>query len=144
MIKAEMDRQQAPQGETGTKLVLLVDDDTDFLYQQKLMFESRGWRVLTAEGEAQACEILAQAHPDLAIIDLMMENADGGFSLCYHIKKKDPAIPVIMVTSVTNETGLDFDTTTDDERSWIKADALLAKPIRFEQLEREIERVMRK
>ena len=29
---------------------------------------------------------------------------------------------------------------TDEERSWIQADALLAKPIRFEQLKREIDR----
>ena len=30
---------------------------------------------------------------------------------------------------------------TEEERSWIKADALLAKPIRFEQLKAEIDRL---
>ena len=39
----------------------------------------------------------------------MMENVDAGFTLCYHIQKKDPTIPVILVTSVNSETGLDFD-----------------------------------
>ena len=40
--------------------------------------------------------------PDLAIVDLMMEYKDSGFALCYHIKKKDPSIPVILVTAVTS------------------------------------------
>ena len=39
----------------------------------------------------------------------MMENPDAGFTLCHHIRKKDPSIPVILVTSVNSETGLDFD-----------------------------------
>jgi CheY-like chemotaxis protein len=63
--------------------------------------------------------------------------------LCYRIKKQDPTIPVIMVTSVTSETGLDFDATTKEERSWIKADALLDKPVRFEQLQREMNRLLK-
>ena len=78
--------------------------------------------------------MLAQTRPDLAIVDLMMEYKDSGFALCYHIKKKDPSIPVILVTAVTSETGLEFDAATEEERSWVKADAMLAKPLRFEQL----------
>lgn len=123
-------------------LVLLVDDDEDFLFQQRLQLEAAGFRVVAAQGQRQAEEILKAQRPDLAVIDVMMENPDAGFTLCYHIKKKDPSIPVILVTSVNSETGLDFDMTTDEQRSWIKADALLAKPIRFEQLKGEIDRVL--
>jgi CheY-like chemotaxis protein len=72
-----------------------------------------------------------------------MENPDAGFTLCYHIRKRDPSIPVILVTSVNSETGMEFATATDRERSWIKADALLAKPVRFEQLRREIDRLLK-
>ncbi len=57
------------------------------------------------------------------------------------MKKKYPGMPVVLVTAVTSETGLEFDAATDEERSWVKADALLAKPVRFEQLKREIERL---
>ena len=39
----------------------------------------------------------------------MMENPDAGFTLCHRIRKQDPSIPVILVTSVNSETGLDFD-----------------------------------
>ncbi len=125
------------------KTVLLVDDDSDFLFQQRVRLEQAGFEVLAAAGESQAQEILAEKRPDLAVIDVMMENPDGGFTLCHRIHKKDPTIPVILVTSVNTETGLDFDPTTAEERSWIKADAMLTKPIRFEQLMGEIDRLLK-
>jgi hypothetical protein len=40
------------------------------------------------------------------------------------------------------ETGIEFDAQTPDERSWIKADTLIQKPVRPEQLIREIERLL--
>ena len=124
------------------KTVLLVDDDPDFLYQQQRQLEAAGLTVITAENEKQAENILAEVRPDLAVVDLMMDNVDGGFTLCYHIKKLDPAIPVILVTSVNNETGLHFDAADPEQQSWIKADAFLSKPIRFEQLKKEVDRLL--
>jgi two-component system, OmpR family, response regulator len=124
------------------KTVLLVDDDPDFLYQQRRQLEAVGLTVIAAENEKAAEEILSNERPDLAVVDLMMENVDGGFTLCYHIKKKDPTIPVILVTSVNNETGLHFDAADPEQQSWIKADAFLSKPIRFEQLKKEVDRLL--
>jgi CheY-like chemotaxis protein len=127
----------------GAKTVLVVDDDFDFVTQQKLQLEKAGFNVITAESQKRAEELLAQTRPDIAIVDLMMEYKDSGFALCYHIKKKDPSIPVILVTAVTNETGLEFDAATEEERSWVKADAMLAKPLRFEQLLWEIQQLLK-
>ena len=123
-------------------VVLLVDDDPDFLYQERLHLEKAGFLVTTACSESEAIAALAGGPPDLAVLDLMMDNVDGGFTLAHQIKKRYPRLPVIMVTSVNAETGLNFGTGTHDERSWIKADAFLSKPIRFEQLKREIDRLM--
>lgn len=123
--------------------ILLVDDDSDFLFQNQAQFTAAGFHVLTASSGKQALEILGGTRPDICVVDLMMEKADIGFTLCYKIKKKDPTIPVIMVTSVTHETGLDFDATTQEEKSWIKADVLLDKPVRFEQLQREVNRLLK-
>ena len=122
--------------------VLLVDDDDDFLFQHRLQLENAGFNVIAAQGQKPAEEILAQMRPDVAVVDVMMENPDAGFVLCHHIRKKDPSIPVILVTSVNSETGMDFDLATEEDRVWIKADALLAKPIRFEQLLGEIDRLL--
>ena len=127
--------------DSKNKTILLVDDDIDFLFQMKTYLEGQGYDVVSAEGQTEAEELVKTMQPDLAILDLMMENVDAGFTLAYHIKKINSNIPVIIVTAVASETGLEFDASTDEEKSWIKADALLAKPIRFEQLQKEINRL---
>lgn len=124
--------------------ILLVDDDQDFVFQLKAQFEAGGYDVLTAHDGKKAMEVVRSTRPDIAILDLMMEKADMGFTLCYHIKKLDASIPIIMVTSVTRETGHEFDASSREERSWIKADVLLDKPVRFEQLQREIARLLKR
>jgi two-component system, OmpR family, response regulator len=123
-------------------VVLLVDDDEDFLFQQRTRLQDAGFDVLTAQGQMQAESILAERHPDVAVVDVMMEDPDGGFVLCHHIHQKKPPIPVVLVTSVNSETGMDFGIATEEDRDWIKADALLSKPIRFEQLRGEIDRLL--
>ena len=124
------------------KTILLVDDDIDSLEQLEAELTARGSKVITARGEVEARQIIAGTRPDLAIVDLMMEKPDSGFTLCYHIKKTHDSLPVIILTGVESETGIDFDVTTEDERAWIKADTLLDKPVRFEHLEAEIDRFL--
>jgi CheY-like chemotaxis protein len=122
--------------------ILLVDDDEDFLFQQRTQLENAGFSVISAQGQKEAEEILGRQRPDVAVVDVMMEHPDAGFVLCHHIRKKDSSIPVVLVTSVNSETNLDFDMTAEEERGWIKADSMLSKPIRFEQLRGEIDRLL--
>ena len=126
-----------------TRKILVVDDDQDFLVQMKLILENAGYAVETRDNINAAQDYLKKTKPDICIIDLMMENQDDGFVLCYHIKKIDNTIPVIMVTAVTQETGIEFDAATREERSWIKADLLLDKPVRPEQLKTSIEQLLK-
>jgi two-component system OmpR family response regulator len=123
--------------------ILLVDDDEDFLFQHKVQLEHAGYRVTTAGTRAEAEATAAEVRPDLAILDLMMEQHDDGFVLSHHLKRLLPGLPVILVTAVTAETGISFTPTSGAERAWVGADAMLAKPIRFEQLKREVERLLR-
>jgi CheY-like chemotaxis protein len=125
-----------------TTNILVIDDDPDFLAQQEIQLSAAGYDVRTAGGQREAEEALAAEMPDLVIVDLMMEQMDGGFTICHKVKQADPSVPVILVTAVTSETGLEFDAATSEERSWVKADTVLAKPIRFEQLRREVERLL--
>lgn len=123
--------------------IMLVDDDVDYLVTMRMQLENVGFEIQTADTIEGARELLTTSKPALAIVDLMMERVDDGFRLCYEIKKLDASIPVILVTGVAAETGLEFDTATKEERSWIKADVVLDKPIRFEQLHREIQRLLK-
>lgn len=125
------------------KNILIVDDDVDFLFQTKLKVESFGFDVITAENQKEAEVFLENHKPDLAIIDLMMENEDSGFILSYRMKKKYPEIPIILATAVKSETGRGFATDSPEEKQWIKADIVLDKGIRADQLEREIKRLLK-
>ena len=120
------------------KIVLLVDDDDDFLFQQEYNLKQLGYDVIKASGVIPAKEIITHIKPDIAIIDLMMEEMDGGFILAYFIKTIDPSIPVIMTTAVGNTTGICFDSSSDPKNTWIKVDKILQKPVRLEELEKEL------
>ena len=127
----------------GQRTVLMVDDDQDFRFQQKLRLEEAGYHTVEARSENEALALIEQGCSfDLAVLDLMMDNLDGGFTLAYQIKKERPTTPVIIISSVNAETGLDFGMKSESAREWIKADAFLSKPIRFEQLTREIDRLL--
>jgi CheY-like chemotaxis protein len=126
-----------------TRTVLLVDDDEDFRIQMEMHLQAAGFTVVAVDGAQRAEEKLKELHPDLAVVDLMMERMDAGFALSRRLKQLVPPVPVIMVTGVTAETGISFDLTSGDARSWIQADAVLAKPVRFEQLRREIARLLK-
>jgi DNA-binding response OmpR family regulator len=124
------------------KRILVVDDDQDFLAPLCEQLQAAGFEVIAADGVGKAKELFAREKPDLAILDLMLEFLDGGFILSHHIRKADASIPIILVTAVTQKTGMDFAAATDEERSWVKADAVLDKPVRFETLRREISRLL--
>ena len=123
------------------KTAILVDDDIDFIEIIKIYLESFGFNVVTASSFEEGEKLINEVTYDLAIFDLMMENADSGFVLSYSSKKKYPDIPVIILTNVVNETGVRFDTYSTEKNSWIKADKVLNKSIRIEQLKKEVDKV---
>jgi CheY-like chemotaxis protein len=125
------------------KTILIVDDDADYLFQLKLQVEKFGFNVVTAESQREAEELLSTLKPDLAILDLMMENEDSGFILSYKMKRKYPDVPVIIATAVAAETGMSFGISTEQERKWIKADLYLEKGIRPDQLHKEIVKLLK-
>ena len=128
---------------TNNKIILIADDDIDYLAQLKYHVENFGFGVVTASSEADCLKIIESQKPDLAIFDLMMNNDDSGFILSYKLKKKYPEVPVMIVTSATSITGLNFEPVNDSEKSWIKADRYLAKGIRPDQLHREISKLLK-
>lgn len=122
--------------EGKVKKILLADDDIDLLEQNKLLMESKGFEVVTAESGEEAYNKFVDEKPDAAILDLIMEEHDTGFVLCYKIKKTDHGkkIPVFILTSATYDTGFKFGTETEEEKEWIKCDGILNKPVVVEEL----------
>jgi len=125
------------------RTILLVDDDPDFLEQTAVRLQSDGFEVVTADSQAQGEAVLAGGTRfDLAILDLMMEHPDSGFVLGHRVRKTRPGTPILLVTGVTGETGLEFDAAPVEARRGVPADAVLPKPVRYEQLKSEVDRLL--
>lgn len=123
--------------------VLVVDDDQDCLFQHRLQLEQKGFKVDTADSSKDAEAKFQTFKPDVAVLDLMMESEDSGFVLSYKMKAQRPDVPVIIISGVTNHTGMKFGIVDKNEQEWIKADSIFAKPITGDQLSNEIKRLLK-
>ena len=124
------------------KTAFVADDDIDMIMQYTVQLKKMGFNVVSAETQKEAEQLIDSVKPDIAILDLMMDNRDSGFILSYKLKKKYPDVPVIIVTAVTADTGMVFGMDADREKTWIKADRYLEKGLRQEQLEMEISQLL--
>jgi CheY-like chemotaxis protein len=114
-----------------SRLILIVDDDYDFLEINRHVLEKAGYRVVTASSPTQALKRVADERPALVITDLMMDDVDAGFSLAAALRD-DPAtagVPIILSTSVTTALGLDFRPRSDDDLTKMRVDAYFDKPL---------------
>jgi CheY-like chemotaxis protein len=112
-------------------LILLVDDDLDFLEINRQILEPKGYRVACETDPQAAWQRLKAEKPDLIITDLMMSDLDSGFSLSRHVKQ-DPHlvdVPIIMATAITSQIGLDFRPRTPEDLAAMCVDAYFDKPI---------------
>lgn len=124
------------------RTILFVDKDQLFADQMRQAFQTAGYKVLYARSEAEAEDIFSSTRPEVVITEVMLTNPDGGFCLAWKLKRKDPKVPVIMVSSVTWQTDLYFNLTSPGASDWIKADAFLDKPIRAEELVAAVQSVL--
>ena len=117
-------------------LILIVDDDFDFLEINRMLLEKAGYRVMTAAEPKTALVRMEDEKPDLVISDLMMTSLDSGFFFARTLKE-DPRyadIPVIIATSVSSALGLDFRPRTDEDREKMHVDAYFDKPLDIRRL----------
>jgi DNA-binding NtrC family response regulator len=78
--------------------VLVVDDEPTIADGLRLTLEAEGYRVLTAGGVDAALAHAARTDIEGAIVDLMLPDGDG-LALTRELKRRDPAIEVIVVTA---------------------------------------------
>lgn len=125
------------------KNVLIVDDDMEFVKLYSLFLRNRDLSVTAAYSAAEALELLKKTVPDVVVLDVMMEHFDSGFNVSKLIKETYPKLPVILVTAIGEETGLDFKPKDDEERKLLHADAFLDKGASPEQLLAKIRELTR-
>jgi|SRR5271157_1189418 len=80
--------------------IMVIDDEPDLVEVVKLILESDGYQVVTANGGQEALEKMGKEMPDLVLLDIIMPRMDG-WEVFSRIRsdQKTKDIPVIMLTA---------------------------------------------
>ena len=108
------------------KKVLVADDASDMTQMLEKILSRFGHSVETCTDGRDALKLFKPGKYDLLITDYAMPNMNG-IELAHIIKKRDPALPIIMVT------GFAFTIAAYDMRP-LPADFILRKPFDTKQL----------
>jgi DNA-binding response OmpR family regulator len=127
----------------GKAKILIADDDPDIRESLKAILESQQYNVVTAVDKTDGMEKIKVEKPDLAILDIMMSTWEDGFQMSRELKN-DPQfkdMPILMLTGIKNEIGIDFKANVGDPE-WCHVDAYLEKPIEPDILLAEINKLL--
>ncbi|MHC4193064.1 MAG: response regulator [Planctomycetota bacterium] len=125
--------------------ILVVDDDQDIRDSLQAILEARQYAAVTAADKTEGMQKVKSEKPDLLILDVMMTSWQDGFEMARELKK-DPEskdIPILMLTGVRDQTGIDFKATAGDP-TWCPVDGFLEKPVQPDILLSEVERLLSK
>ena len=123
--------------------ILIADDDQDIRESVQAILESRQYEVVTAADKIEGMDKIKTEKPDLVILDVMMSTWQDGFEMARELKK-DPLykeMPILMMTGVKEQTGMDFKSTAGDP-TWCPVEGFLDKPVEPEILIAEIEKLL--
>lgn len=116
--------------------LLVVDDEPELRGLLAEYFGRHGFAVRVAEDAAQARELIASAHPDLAVLDINMPG-ENGLSLARWMRASHPLVAIVMLTtaseSVDRIVGLE-----------LGADDYVAKPYELRELLARVRAVLRR
>lgn len=120
--------------------ILVVDDDRDLVETIKTVLESKGYEVVVANSRSEGMSAQESNSPDLIILDVMMEEADDGFTMAQDLRRKGVQTPILMLTSVGKTLGMDF----GKDNEMVPVDEYEEKPIKPEKLLSKVEELLGK
>ncbi len=83
----------------GKQVILCIDDDPDILASLRVVLESKGYLVVTAETAEAGIRAYAERRPDLLIVDMMMEKIDTGMRLVEELQALGNTAPLYILSS---------------------------------------------
>ena len=117
--------------------VAIVEDDYDQRENYRDALQKSGYEVTTYKNRPDAIAGMRDDMPDLAILDIMLENEmDGGFDLCRDLRALSPTLPIIFLTARDSDI---------DRVSGLRLDAwdYLTKPLNMQFLSVRINSLFR-
>lgn len=125
--------------------ILIIDDDPDLVEAMKVVLENQRHQVVVAKSGKEGLKKVKSAKPDLVILDVMMETMDKGFEVARDLKKDNSSkdIPILMLTSIKERTGLGFENEAGDP-DWLPVDDYCDKPLNPDDLVKKVESLLRK
>jgi len=117
---------------TAPATVLLVEDNEDARRMLAAHLEASGWRVLEADNGIDGLALAHEARPELAILDIGLPGLDG-YQLAARLRADAATRPMRLIAL----TG--YGQASDRERALEAGfDAHLVKPVKFDELGREL------
>jgi len=110
----------------STRKVLIVDADATTRREVRNACAQDGYQVLEAESGADALRELGSGHPSVVLLEVALPDGSG-FDVCRELRKTDAGVPVIMMSSRSDE----IDVVVALE---IGADDYVTKPLRIREL----------
>jgi CheY-like chemotaxis protein len=101
-----MTSQNGTQARGQGGFILCVDDETTGLSVRKMILESQGYRVVTAENGPDGLAIFSAQPIDLVVLDYKMPGMNGDV-VAERMKQLNPSIPILMLSAyvdLPNET----------------------------------------
>lgn len=78
--------------------VLAVENNAELLKLLSHLLEKEGFEVHTATGGAEALQKFEAVKPDIACLDVLLDDMSG-YEICRQIRKTDADMPVLLITS---------------------------------------------
>lgn len=119
------------------KKIAVIDDDKDIVDALNLLLKIKGYNVVTAGNIRDGLNLIETEKPDLIFLDVMMDEPDDGFYLAMKLRSKGVQIPIVLLTSVSKSTGLDF-----SQSKTLPVDEFLEKPVNTSVLENIINKYL--
>ena len=82
---------------TSKATILCIDDEQAGLAIRKMMLESRGYVVVTADSGAKGLELLARSQVDAVLLDYQMPSMNGA-EVGRSIRERWPDLPLVMLS----------------------------------------------
>lgn len=119
--------------------IAIIDDDPDILDASSLVLTSKGYEVITATNPDDGYKIVKENSPELIILDVMMNEPDDGFFLAQKFRKDKIKTPIIMYTSISKTTGMEF-----GKSDLVPVDEYVEKPISPDDLIEKVEKLLKR